>query len=971
MRTVSRVSATAMVAALALATGILFGTMGWLEPHTPLQFSGLILAAVLASAFATEQSPVQGLAPMRPFFVIEFISLLLFGPGPTMLVAAVGTVSRALVDSQRPHLHLRTLLNAIVDVAAALAAGLAYRALGGTMGQFIWPSHGVPIAAAVVAYYMVKSVSGVVVIPLFTKQPVNGSWRASVVQEPSMYFLGASLAVGFVAVIDHQMWEVLPVVAVPLYFAYRTYCDYVGRLDDAHRHTEIRNLLDYGMSVVDSHGRVTLWSDTLERIVGCTREQALGGSLLSVMPVLDKTELPRAINAALKDQAPRTLSHVTLPSAAGARILQVKVLPVGGRVTLLWQDITDRRRAEHALKRIEERFALAAEGANDGLWEWDLRTRQVYFSGRWKAMIGLPALAGVGRPEEWIARVHPDDVRALNEALKGHLSGKTPHFEHEHRIRHEDGAYRWFLSRGVAVMGAGRRPARIAGSLTDTSDRAIARERLRTAGFLDSLTGLRNRADFVEGLGHRLDQFKQRPGDGRFAVLYLDLDRFKVVNDSLGHLVGDELLIGVSRRLESCLRPGDSLARLGGDEFAILLNTIGDEGQANALALDIQQALSAPVVVGGREVFTSASIGIAFGAAQYNTPDEIMRDADTAMYHAKAHGKARHELFDAEMHARVRDRLGLENDLRHAVNTNDFEVHYQPIVSLATGMCVGFESLVRWTRNGEAVSPATFIPIAEELGLIEPLGTWVLRQACDTFADWQRRFPAARLDCITVNVSSRQLMQQNFLFIVEQAVHKARLKPCDLRIEITETALMDSPHVAAEALRQLRNFGVKIYLDDFGTGYSSLSHLHKLPVDALKIDRSFVRSLSLPDRPAIVESILALARTLNTSVVAEGIEWDVQARELERLGCTHAQGFLFSRPLSTELAEELLSANQPLGPKRVQANDELAKNDDEMYYPSVPLKWPEHFPARVAVEDPPAVAYGPGLISQGRAGRLT
>ena len=207
-------------------------------------------------------------------------------------------------------------------------------------------------------------------------------------------------------------------------------------------------------------------------------------------------------------------------------------------------------------------------------------------------------------------------------------------------------------------------------------------------------------------------------------------------------------------------------------------------------------------------------------------------------------------------------------------------MHYQPIVSLASGMCVGFESLVRWTRNGEAVSPATFIPIAEELGLIEPLGTWVLRQACDTFADWQRRFPAAGLDCITVNVSSRQLMQQNFLFIVEQAVHQARLKPCDLRIEITETALMDSPHVAAEALRQLRDFGVKIYLDDFGTGYSSLSHLHKLPVDALKIDRSFVRSLLLPDRPAIVESILALARTLDTSVVAEGIERDVQAREL-------------------------------------------------------------------------------------------
>ena len=377
-------------------------------------------------------------------------------------------------------------------------------------------------------------------------------------------------------------------------------------------------------------------------------------------------------------------------------------------------------------------------------------------------MMGLPAAAGIGRPEEWIDRVHPDDVALLKEALEAHLSGKTEHFQHEHRIRHEDGTYRGSCAAALPREAQGRAPARIAGSLTDTTERAIAQERLRSAGFLDPLTGLCNRAVFVEGLGRRLDEFKRQRGGDRFAVLYLDLDRFKVVNDSLGHLVGDELLVAVSRRLESCLRKGDALARLGGDEFAILLNGSSDEQQANAVAFRIQEALSAPFSIGGREVFTSGSIGIAFGLAQYTNPDEIMRDADTAMYHAKARGKARHEMFDADMHARARDRLGLENDLRHAVNSNDFEVHYQPIVSLASGMCVGFESLVRWTRNGEAVSPATFIPMAEELGLIEPLGTWVLQQACRTFADWQRRFPDGGLDCITVNASSRQLMQQNF-----------------------------------------------------------------------------------------------------------------------------------------------------------------------------------------------------------------
>jgi diguanylate cyclase (GGDEF)-like protein len=474
------------------------------------------------------------------------------------------------------------------------------------------------------------------------------------------------------------------------------------------------------------------------------------------------------------------------------------------------------------------------------------------------------------------------------------------------------------------MRSAGRRAGRIAGSLTDTTEQATAREQLRSVAFLDPLTGLCNRAVFVEVLGRRLEELKVLRGGNRFAALYLDLDRLKVVNDSLGHLVGDELLTAVSRRLESCLRARDTLARLGGDEFAILLNEVGDPAQANVVAFRIQEALSAPFSIAGRVVFTSASIGIAFGHAEYNNPDEIMRDADTALYHAKKRGKARHELFDADMHARELDRVGLENDLRHAVNHNDFEVHYQPIVLLASGMCVGFESLIRWTRNGKPVSPVTFIPLAEELGIIEPLGTWVLQQACAAFADWQRRFPAGGLDYITVNVSSRQLMQQNFLSIVEQAVHDSGLKPCDLRLEITETALMDSPNEAAKLLRELREFGTKIYLDDFGCGYSSLSHLHKLPVDTLKIDRSFVKSLLLPDRPAIVESILALARTMNTSVVAEGIEKDVQARELERLGCTHAQGYLFSRPLSARGVEELLVANSPLGPKNVQASDPVA-----------------------------------------------
>ena len=907
-------------AAIAIGAAAFLGSAGWPKPERTLEFSCLVAAAILTSVLAMQEPSAKDWATMPPSFVIDFTSLLLLGPSGTMLVALAGMVTKRLTDSERSHPLPRMLLNGAITMVAIQAAGLAYRTLGGTAGQFVWPWQGVPIAAAVVGYCLVKGASAEIILPVCTAQPVNRSWPKGILRGCPAHFLGASLAVGLVEVIDHRVWNVLPVAAVPLYFAYRAYCAHVNRLEEEHRRLEVIDSLDPGMSVVDRNGRVTLWNDALEHILGCPRERALDCSLVDAVPVLGKTALPRAVNEALADRSAGMLEDLVLPSAAGDQILRVEILPVVGGLTLLWHDVTERTRAEYALKRSEERLALAAEGANDGLWEWDLRSQEFYFSARWRAMIGLPEVAGIGRPEEWLDRVHADDIASLRAALEAHFFGTTDHVEHEHRIRHEDGTYRRFMCHGVAALGAGRRPARIAGSLPDTTERAIALEQLRTSGFLDPLTRLCNRGVFVEGLGHRLEELKQRRSSSRFAALYLDLDRFKIVNDSLGHMVGDELLTAVSRRLESCLRQGDVLARLGGDEFAILLNELDDDNQACAIAFRIQDALSAPFSIGGRQVFTSASIGIAFAEAKYNNPDEIMRDADTAMYHAKSRGKARHELFDADMHARELDRFGLENDLRHAVSHNDFEVHYQPIVSLASGMCVGFESLVRWTRNGTAVSPATFIPIAEELGIIEPLGTWVLQQACSAFAGWQRRFPAAGLDCITVNVSSRQLMQQNFLRIVEQAVHHAGLKPRDLRLEITETALLDSPMVAAKLLRELRDFGVKIYLDDFGTGYSSLSHLHRLPVDALKIDRSFVKSLLLPDRPAIVESILALARTLDTNVVAEGIESHEQARELDRLGCTHAQGYLFSRPVSMRSVEEILAANQPLGLKQVRAS---------------------------------------------------
>jgi len=934
---------------------VLLGFAGWPQPNRTLEFSILIGAAIVTSAFGLPRPATKDWATMAPAFVVDFISLLLLGPHATMLVAGAGTITEGLTNSTSASWIGRTLLNTAIVLTSIQAAGAAYGALAGAVSEFGWPMQGVPIAAAVVAYCFVKSALAEIILPLVTRQSINRSWPTNFLRGCPIYVIGASIAVALVEVNDQQAWQILPVAVVPLFFAYRAYSGQSDRLEEESRRREMIDSLEQGLSVVDSSGLITLWNDALEQMLDCPRHRALGRSLAGALPALSSTELPRTIDDVLKNRSRRTVAALGLPSAAGARTLQVRILPMAGGATLVWDDVTDRARAEHALKRSEERFALVAEGASDGLWEWDLRTKEFYVSARWKAMIGLQAPSTIGRFEDWMDRVHPEDVTALIEALEAHVSAKTDQVQHEHRIRHEDGTYRRFVCRGVAVRGTGRRAVRVAGSLTDTTERAAVQEQAGAAaaavaaGFRDPLTGLCNRTVFVEGLGRRLEDFKKRRGGhSGFATLYLDLDRFKIVNDSLGHLVGDELLTAVSRRLESCLRQGDVLGRLGGDEFAILLNELDDEAQANAIAFRIQKALSSPFSIGGREVFTSASIGIAFGRVTYNNPEEIMRDADTAMYHAKSHGKARHELFDADMHARALDRLGLENDLRRAVDNNDFEVHYQPIVWLASGMCVGFESLIRWKRNGESISPATFVPMAEELGLIESLGTWVLQQACSTFADWQRRFPDSGLDYITVNVSSRQLMQQNFLRIVEQAVHDARLKPCDLRLEITETALMDSPTTAAKLLQELRDFGVKIYLDDFGTGYSSLSHLIKLPVDALKIDRSFVKSMLLPDRSPIVESILALARTLNTSVVAEGIEDEVQARELERLGCTHAQGYLFSRPVSAKAAEEIVCAHKPLMPKAVKPSKPVAANGKEPdFHSSSPIDWDAAVP-RVA-----------------------
>jgi diguanylate cyclase (GGDEF)-like protein len=433
------------------------------------------------------------------------------------------------------------------------------------------------------------------------------------------------------------------------------------------------------------------------------------------------------------------------------------------------------------------------------------------------------------------------------------------------------------------------------------------KEHFRHAAFHDSLTGLPNRAMFIQLLQAEIESSSRRHGH-MFAVLFLDLDRFKNINDSLGHTHGDLLLVAFAERLERTLRPIDTLARFGGDEFAILLSGMSDATDAVRVAKRIQDELSQPFVLDKNSAFATASIGIALSSSGYDRPDDILRDADIAMYRAKENGKARYELFDHGMHARAVLRLQLESDLRQAIENKEFCVYYQPIVSLQTGRLAGLEALVRWNhpRRG-LVSPADFIPVAEETGLIVPIGQWVLNEACAQVRQWQLDSPSHRSLSLSVNLSARQVAQPDLLDRIKEALTNSKLNPHCLKLEITESVVMDNAEAAALMFKQLRSLGVQLSIDDFGTGYSSLSYLHRFPLNYLKIDRSFVMRLTTDNDNAIVRTISTLARNLGMEVIAEGIETEEQYQQLKMLGCEYGQGFLFSRPVNNEVVQHLLA----------------------------------------------------------------
>ncbi|MCG8613990.1 MAG: EAL domain-containing protein [Pseudomonadales bacterium] len=568
-------------------------------------------------------------------------------------------------------------------------------------------------------------------------------------------------------------------------------------------------------------------------------------------------------------------------------------------------DITEIKRAETALQESEARWQFALEGSGNGVWDWNIRTGETFYSAQWNHILGYDADEIEQDIKQWKQRIHPDDLEEVDEHLNRHLNGETALYKSEHRILCKNGEYKWVLDRGQVIeRRKDGQPVRMIGTHSDITERKSNEEKIQHLAYHDSLTNLPNRAFLQEELHYLLSQLKRYGTQS--ALLFLDIDRFKMVNDSLRHLIGDLMLKEVAQRLRESIREGDFLVRLGGDEFVILLgnphqdiNVVSE--RARKVALKILHAFNTPFTFEGQKIMSGTSIGIVIFPEDGQSAEEILKHADTAMYEAKKDGRNTMHFYRQELAEAVKKRVYLESALRIAIANNELTLNFQPKVSLKSNEIVGAEALVRWTHEDKAISPAEFIPVAEESGLILKLGDWVFEQACLQMQRWKKDERFKTLRYIAVNVSPLQFNQRDFVDRVSQIVSTTGIDPQAVEIELTEGVFMENVERSKQKMSELKAKGLRFAVDDFGTGYSSLVYLKQLPVDILKVDQAFVRDLAVdPNDASIVRTVLAMAQSLGMEAVAEGVESQDHIDFLKAEGCQYFQGYYFSKPLSEE-----------------------------------------------------------------------
>lgn len=688
------------------------------------------------------------------------------------------------------------------------------------------------------------------------------------------------------------------------------------RAEEALRQSEekyrtILEIIEEGYYEVDLEGNFTFFNDALANAIKYDKEEIIGLNFRQYLSQQTADELVGVCRRVSATRQPVTNLEYEILCKDGTRmfvessvaiVLNQENEPVGFRGII--RDVTTRKQAEYALRESESKFRTLIESTNEGLLQVDADDRTLFVNNRLCEMVGYSSEELMSA--NWMKLLLDEEgrilVRQANERRRRGISDG-----YEVCLGKKSGEILWANVSGAPITDSAGKICGSLGVFTDITQKKRVEEQLLHDAFHDNLTGLANRALFMDHLRMAIERGRSRHSN-LYAVLFLDFDRFKVINDSLGHAEGDNLLKQIARRLETATRTGDLVARLGGDEFVVLLSEMLDQSDAVQIAERIQNNLKTPFELSEREVFVSASIGIALSTAGHTRAEDMLRDADIAMYRAKAKGRARYQVFDEAMHQQAATQLEIETELRQALERGEFVLHYQSIVNLETNRLAGFETLVRWIHPQRGmIPPKDFISAAEETNLILPLGRWILEESCRQMRRWQRRNPLANDLKVSVNLSSRQFLQTDLAEQIAATLAATELAPHCLKVEITESYLMENSESAIEIMKRLREIGVEISLDDFGTGYSSLSYLHRLPVDYIKIDRSFVsRMIENKENFEIVFTIIKLAQNLKKKVIAEGIETIEQLNHLKNLRCEFGQGYYFSEPLAASAAEKII-----------------------------------------------------------------